>query len=158
VESYIMIGAPLLGTLILLLVPFFRRGGERHPIKRPWAVGAALMVVMSIGVLWNAGVHANWSPDFSAKPLPVSVIGDSTGFVYNGAQVMFKKGCFYCHNIAGDGGHRGPELTFVADRLTEDQMTIRIMNGGYNMPSYAGNMTPQELMEVLAFLKTRKSH
>ncbi|MEJ2637256.1 MAG: cytochrome b N-terminal domain-containing protein [Calditrichia bacterium] len=159
-EPYIMVGAPLLGTIVLLLVPFLKKGGggERHPLKRPWAVAATLMIVMSLGTLWVQGVHAPWSPDFTAKPLPVSVIGDSTGFVFEGAQLMHKKGCLYCHNIAGDGGHRGPELTHVADRLTEDQMTVRIMNGGYNMPAFAGSLSAEDLEKILAFLKTRKSH
>ncbi|MEJ2187346.1 MAG: cytochrome c [Gemmatimonadota bacterium] len=65
------------------------------------------------------------------------------------------KGCEYCHAVAGYGGHRGPDLTWVADRLTHDQMVIRIMNGGYNMPGFGSILSPVELSEIVAFLETR---
>ncbi len=57
--------------------------------------------------------------------------------------------------MAGTGGRRGPDLTSVADRLTEQQMILRILNGGYNMPSFAGSLNPADVTSLVAFLKSR---
>ena len=46
-------------------------------------------------------------------------------------------------------------MTTVGDRLSGDQMISRILNGGYNMPAYANNITPAELDRLVVFLKSR---
>jgi ubiquinol-cytochrome c reductase cytochrome b subunit len=156
-EDYVIILAPLVAVLVLLLLPIVFPAGERSPRKRPWAVASVLAIVVSVGVLWRAGVQADWSPDFSAQPLPDSVIGASAGPVHLGAELFAKRGCIYCHRVAGHGGRRGPDLTTVGDRLTEQQMIIRVLNGGYNMPGFGGILSAKELDQVVAFLKSRKA-
>lgn len=154
-ESYLMILGPLGLVVVLIAIPLLFNRGERSPWRRPWAVGVVGFTVLAIAILTIAGYETHWSPDFGAKPLPVSVIGTTEGPVYRGAQVFHYKGCEYCHTIGGHGGHRGPNLSTIADRLTTQELTVRIMNGGYNMPAFAGNLTPQELRDLLAFLETR---
>jgi mono/diheme cytochrome c family protein len=44
----------------------------------------------------------------------------------------------------------------VADRLSKNQMILKIANGGVNMPAYAANLTPAELDALVTFLQTRK--
>jgi ubiquinol-cytochrome c reductase cytochrome b subunit len=156
-ENYVIIGAPLLAGIVLLALPFFFNRGERSPVRRPWAFGIVISVVVMIGTLTVIGQQSPWSPDFSAQPLPESVIGASSGPIYEGAQLFHKKGCEYCHNIAGYGGHRGPDLTYVGDLLTRQEMTIRILNGGNLMPAFASNITPEELTLILDFLQSRKA-
>lgn len=154
-ETWVIRGAPLLLGVVLFLLPLVANRGERHPLRRPWALGSVLMIVVTIGVLWRLGVLAPWSPDFSAPPLPQAVIGPTSGPVPDGAQLFHQKGCEFCHTVAGYGGHRGPDLTEVGDRLSADQMTIRIVNGATNMPAYGSDLTPQQLDQLVAFLKSR---
>jgi ubiquinol-cytochrome c reductase cytochrome b subunit len=66
------------------------------------------------------------------------------------------KGCLNCHLIQGFGGRRGPDLTYIADKLTRDNMIIRIVNGGGNMPAFSSSLKPQEVDALVAFLETRK--
>jgi ubiquinol-cytochrome c reductase cytochrome b subunit len=156
-ENYVMILAPLVGGLVLLAVPFLSNRGERNWRRRPWAPAIVALIVMCVGVLWHAGVQAPWSPDFSAQPLTASIIGVSAGPVYEGGQVFNTKGCLYCHTISYHGGRRGPNLTYIGDRLNRNQMIIRITNGGYNMPAYANNITPSHLDALVVFLQSRKA-
>ena len=156
-ENYFIILGPLVVGVVLILLPFISGKGERNPLRRPWAMAAVAGIVIMVGTLWIAGERADWSPDFAATPLPVQVIGASSGPVYQGAQLFYSKGCEYCHNVAGYGGRRGPNLTTVGDRLTRDEMIIRIATGGTNMPPFGGNLTPQELNDLVSFLQSRKA-
>jgi ubiquinol-cytochrome c reductase cytochrome b subunit len=119
-------------------------------------VASVVVIVMMVGTLWLAGVHSDWSPNFHARPLPVSLIGTTNGPVFEGAQLFQSKGCINCHLIGQYGGRRGPDLTTVAQRLGPEQMILRLANGGVNMPAYAGNLTPQEMDDLVAFLQTRQ--
>ncbi len=157
VENYVIVLAPLLGALLLLSAPFISNRGERSVRRRPWAMLTVVFIIATIAALWHAGVQAHWSPDFDAVALPDRAIGATEGPVYDGAQVFNTKGCLYCHTIAGHGGKRGPDLSTIGDDRTADQLTIRILNGGYNMPAYANNITPEELSNVVAFLESRKA-
>ena len=155
-EQYFLVFGPLIVGIILIALPFVFNRGERSPWRRPWAVAAVLMTVVMIATLWIEGVKSPWSPNFNASPLSTSIVGATNGPVFIGAQLFHDKGCLNCHLIAGDGGRRGPDLTAVADRLSKDQMVLKIANGGVNMPAYAANLTPAEMDALVAFLQTRK--
>jgi ubiquinol-cytochrome c reductase cytochrome b subunit len=154
-ENYFIILAPLLFVAFLLVPPLFFNKGERSPWLRPWAIALVIGIWTTIGTLWVQGANSPWSPDFTAKPLPTSVVGAASGPVYEGAQLFHSKGCEYCHEISGYGGHRGPTLSYVGERLTNDQITIRIVSGGTNMPAFGGILEASELRELAAFLESR---
>ena len=115
-----------------------------------------MLVIVMVGILWLQGAQSDWSPNFDAQPLPVSVIGATSGPVYKGGQLFFSKGCEYCHTISGYGGKRGPNLSTIGSRLTPNDIIYRILNGGTNMPPYADNMSPDDLSALVAFLESRK--
>lgn len=153
-EIYFIVMGPSIAAIVLLLIPLWNRG-ERSPTRRPWAIASVVAICLMVGSLWIAGIRSPWSPDFTAVPLPPAVVGATAGPVDAGAHLFYDKGCEFCHTIAGHGGQRGPDLTSVGDRLTPAQMTWRILNGGTNMPAFAGNLTPEQLDALIAFLKSR---
>jgi ubiquinol-cytochrome c reductase cytochrome b subunit len=155
-ENAFMVFAPLVVGFILILLPFVFPHGERSARRRPWAIALVLMVCLMIGTLWVAGAKAHWSPNFNAEPLPTKVIGATSGPVAQGARVFYDKGCLNCHLIERYGGRRGPNLTLIGNKLTRDQMILRISNGGLNMPAYAGNLTPEQMDQLVAFLQSRQ--
>jgi ubiquinol-cytochrome c reductase cytochrome b subunit len=155
-EKYFMVFGPMLVGIVFIALPFISNHGERSPRRRPWAVASVLMTVVMIATLWMAGAQSKWSPNFDAQPLPPSVVGATHGPVFIGAQLFLAKGCLNCHLVEDDGGRRGPDLTDVADRLSKNQMILRISNGGVNMPAFAGNLTPTEMDALVAFLQSRK--
>ena len=158
VEDYVMVLAPLLVGLILLSPPFLSNRGERSMRHRPWAPILVLFALASIGALWRAGVRERWMPDFTALPLTAGSVAAEGGRLPAGAVVFNTKGCLYCHTISGHGGTRGPDLTDVGRRLSHDQVVVRILDGGPNMPAYAKNLTPQQLDTLTVFLESRSHH
>jgi ubiquinol-cytochrome c reductase cytochrome b subunit len=153
-ETWVILGGPLVVILGLLALPLLSNKGERAASRRPWAVATVIVAVTAVVVLTIYGAKSPWSPQFNARPLAEQVPA-LAGANSSGARVFFDKGCIYCHDIAGDGGHRGPNLSRVGDRLTEGQLILRINNGGHNMPAFAGRITRDELTELVAFLKSR---
>jgi len=155
-ENYFMVLTPLLIGLVLFSVPLVSNRGERHPARRPLAVSVVVFIFSGIVALTVAGWNESWSPHVDAAPLTADIIGASSGPVYEGAMVFNTMGCLFCHTIEGHGGKRGPNLTWIADRLTRDQLTLRIMNGAYNMPVFGRILSTEETENLLDFLSTRK--
>ncbi len=154
-ELWFILGVPILGFLVLFCLPLFSNKGHRAPSKRPWAVGIVIASFASFIVLTMYGYREPWSPDFDVPELPQSVIGAEQGPVFEGARLVHSKGCLYCHEINGYGGHRGPNLSNIGQQLSRANLIIRINNGGYNMPSFASSLNSQELSNIIDFLMTR---
>jgi ubiquinol-cytochrome c reductase cytochrome b subunit len=154
-EDWVILLGPLVFGLALFLLPLLADRGERSPVRRPWSIVIVIAIVVIIAYYGNVGHIAPWSPRLEAQPLPVGVVGASSGPVADGARVFYEKGCEFCHTVAGNGGIRGPDLTYAADRLTPAQITTRIFSGAPNMPSYTGNLTQEQLSSLLAFLDSR---
>lgn len=155
-EDFVIIAAPLGFAVIMVALPFLSNRGERHPLRRPWAIVIVIATILIIASFSNLGDRSPWSPDFNAQRLPAAVVNSTDPAVVRGAELFHTKGCEYCHHVSGYGGFRGPELTRIGDLLDERQLTIRIINGGTNMPAFAGNVTHEELADLVAFLKSRK--
>ena len=158
IESYIMILAPLIIFGTMFLLPFFFNRGERSIRRRPWAVTWVMVVVVGVLGLWREGRIAPWSPRFQSPPLPNSLPATASSAALQGQVLFHDRGCEYCHTINGLGGLRGPNLSNVGNRLTEQDFVIRIMNGGQNMPAFGGILSPEEVRDLVAYLETRKLH
>jgi len=157
-EDWFILLFPVFLVVGMLTPPFISNTGERSARRRPWAVAIVVVVVGSVLALWQEGVNEYWTPRFEATPVPKTAIGTTDSDIEKGAKVFNDRGCLYCHVISGHGGRRGPDLTDVGERLSPDQITIRIVNGGVNMPAYAGNMSAEELKQVTKFLESRRPH
>ncbi|SDU22682.1 ubiquinol-cytochrome c reductase cytochrome b subunit [Verrucomicrobium sp. GAS474] len=155
-EDYIILGAPAFLGILLFAVPFLSNSGHRSPSKRPWSVVALITAYLFVGGFWVAGEKMDWTPKVHPKPITAEFIGATEGPIWHGAQLFQDKGCYNCHQMGHDGGKKGPDLTFVGDRLKKDNLVIRINMGGVNMPGYAGNMEANDLRDLVAFLEDRK--
>jgi ubiquinol-cytochrome c reductase cytochrome b subunit len=143
-EGYVMILGPALICVLLLAAPLLNNRGERAPSRRPWSIAVVLLSVIMIGSLWIAGANSPWSPNFDPQPLPEKVVGATSGPMYTGAKLFRDKGRLNCRLIDGYGGRRGPDLTYVGDRLAESDIVIRIVNDGVNVPAF-GNHSRQRI-------------
>jgi ubiquinol-cytochrome c reductase cytochrome b subunit len=156
IEDLFIIGFPLLLGVLFLMLPFVASAGERSPRRRPWAVGIVTLSVVSIAALVNVGSVAPWSPDLGNPTLPAQVTQSLSPTAAQGARAFEQRGCIDCHRIAGVGGLRGPDLTRVGSRLSNDELTWRILSGGGNMPAYGTILTPQEAGALVEFLAGRR--
>lgn len=156
-ESYIMVLLPAGIFLSMFLLPVFFNKGERIATRRPWAIAWVVLVVASVTILWREGKVAGWSPRFLARGLSTAAYNASDPVVHKGAILFHDKGCEYCHEIHGQGGIRGPDLSNVADRLNNQQIERRILNGGYNMPSFARILDSDQVNELVTFLSTMRT-
>ncbi|MBV9173429.1 MAG: cytochrome c, partial [Chloroflexi bacterium] len=156
VEDWFIIGFPLLLGLMFVLLPFLAPTGERSPRRRPWAVGFVAVFGVSVAALVSLGSAAPWSPDLTVSQLAPQTTQGLTGPAAQGAQLYQQRGCINCHAIAGVGGQRGPDLTRVGTRLSTDELTWRILNGGRNMPAFGTILTPDQTNDLVQFLSQQR--
>ena len=156
-ETPILLIAPLIGIVVLLLLPFFAGEGEKSWKRRPIAVLVILVAAVSLGTLTHLGEHTPWSPvmdAWSGQPIPVAYLKNRTPLEHQGALIFQSKQCHNCHSLGGEGGKRGPALDQVAVRLTPDQLVRQVIQGGGNMPAYGKNLSPAETTALVKFLET----
>jgi menaquinol-cytochrome c reductase cytochrome b/c subunit len=140
------IGIPTLCLVLLLLLPFIDRNAERHPLKRPIAMLAAIATILAMGYLTVEGALAGAPTEIELKTAPQYEAGKS---------VAASSGCLGCHRI-GENGNAGPgpELTDIGDRLRAPAIRRTLLNPTAPMPSYRGlsENNPKQFNELVAFL------
>ena len=95
-----------------------------------------------------------WSGDAT----PVKYLQNRSPLERQGALVLQYKQCRNCHSLGGVGGLRGPALDAIAARMTEDQMTRQVLQGGGNMPAYGNALSPAETTALVSFLRTLRGN
>jgi len=151
-ESVVLgtIGIPTICLVLLLAVPFIDVRTERRLSRRPVAVVASVLVILSMGILTYKGATAK-------EALGTELLADvphwaeKQGFSDNkkavaGAQIFAVAGCLNCHTYLGVGGGfaGAPELT--AEGAKNKGIAFQIahlkcpacVNPGSPMPSFAG--------------------
>ena len=144
------VGLPTVLLVLLLAIPFIDLRSERRLSRRPVAIVASILVVLSMGVLTLKGATAKEAlgselvghvPTWAAKE----------GFTGNqqaigGAKLFAVAGCMNCHTYNGDGGKNlgAPELTAEGAKNKGAAFQIAhlkcpaCVNPGSPMPSFGG--------------------
>jgi len=139
------LGIPTICLLLLLLLPFYDRSAERHPLKRPIAMVGAVATVATMAYLSILG----------ALPGPPSEIEIPVAMQYEpGKAVAATSGCLACHTIGHNGGTVGPDLTTIGDKLGPDAIVRTLVNPTAPMPSYEGlsKKRPKQFKELVSFI------
>ena len=156
-ETPFLLIAPVVLIGALLLLPLVAGEGEKHWSRRPVAVLMVALIAVTLGVFTRLGSYTPWSPIMDAwtsDPVPVEYLHGRTPLERQGALVLQEKQCRNCHSLGGLGGLRGPALDSIATRMTEDQITRQVLQGGGNMPSYGNALNPAETTALVRFLLT----
>jgi hypothetical protein len=161
------IGLPTVLLVILIAVPFIDIRPERRLLRRPVAIVASILVVISMGVLTYKGATAKESlgSELAAK---VPSWAKTQGFTGNqqaigGAKLFAVSGCLNCHTYLGlGGGFAGaPDLTAEGAKQKGIDFQIRHLenpagvNPGSPMPSFQGLGTAN-LRKLATFLEASK--
>jgi mono/diheme cytochrome c family protein len=161
------IGVPTLCLVLLLVLPFVDLRTERRLSRRPVAVVAAALVVLSMGVLTYKGATAK---EAIKSEVQAAVPGwaKKQGFANNkeavaGANLFVGSGCTNCHTYLGVGssnlgapdlsaeGAKGKGIQFQVNHLT----CPSCVNPGSPMPPFAALGT-DNLHKLAAFLEASK--
>ena len=159
------IGVPTIALVLLIGLPFLDRRRVRRPSARPVAMVAAVLTIVSMGVLTWKGATAKealaseviqdvprWA---STEHLPASALP--------GAKLFATAGCTACHTYAGSGGSNlgAPDLTAIGSRNLGIQFQINhlkcpsCVNPGSPMPPFA-SLGDARLRQLAIFLESSK--
>jgi mono/diheme cytochrome c family protein len=144
------IGIPTVALMLLLLLPFYDRNPERHPLKRPIAMIGAVATVAAMTYLSVLGAIAG----------PPSEIDIAVAPQYQrGADVVAASGCLGCHKIGENGNTLGPNLTEIGDRLGRDAIARTLVNPTSPMPSYQSlkDTEPKQFDELVNFVASLRA-
>jgi menaquinol-cytochrome c reductase cytochrome b/c subunit len=161
------VGIPTILLVILLVLPFLDRRLERRLSRRPVAVVAAALTVLSMGVLTYKGATAQEAIASEVKAA-IPSWEKKQGFAGNkqavaGANLFAESGCTNCHTYLGTGstnlgapdlsaeGAKGKGIQFQIDHLK----CPSCVNPGSPMPPFAA-LGEANLRLLATFLEASK--
>jgi mono/diheme cytochrome c family protein len=168
-ESVILatVGIPTIALILLLILPFVDVRRERRLSRRPVAVVAAVLTVLSMGVLTYKGATAQ---EAIASEVKAAIPGwaKKEGFAGNkvalaGANLFAESGCTNCHTYLGTGSSNlgAPDLTSEGAKNKGIQFQIdhlkcpSCVNPGSPMPAFA-SLGEERLRQLATFLEASK--
>ncbi len=155
------VGIPTLALILLIGLPFYDRRREKRPSRRPVAMIAAVLTVISMATLTWKGATATEALG-SELILLVPEWAEEQGFAddpvaVRGAELFAVTGCLNCHTYLGQGsGTLGaPDLSDVGDRYDVPTLVRYLTNpaefGNTVMGSYA-YLGEENLQDLSTFL------
>jgi menaquinol-cytochrome c reductase cytochrome b/c subunit len=159
------VGIPNILLVLLLALPFIDTRRERRLTRRPVAVVAAILTIVSMGVL-------TWKGATAKEALASEVILDVPAWVkaeslppaaVPGAKLFAVSGCTACHTYNGSGSSNlgAPDLTAIGARKLGIQFQINhlkcpsCVNPGSPMPKFA-SLGEKRLHQLAVFLEASK--
>jgi mono/diheme cytochrome c family protein len=159
------VGIPTILLIILISMPFLDTRRERRLLRRPVAIVATVLVVLSMGVLTYKGATAK-------EALASEVIKDVPSWVKEnnlppaavpGAKLFASSGCTACHTYLGSGGSQlgAPDLSDIGTKNLGVDFQIRhlqcpsCVNPGSPMPKFA-SLGEANLRKLAIFLEASK--
>jgi menaquinol-cytochrome c reductase cytochrome b/c subunit len=152
------IGVPTICMILLFLLPFYDRGPERRPERRPIATSAGIFTIVAMAFLTYMGANAGSPNSIDMKP-PSSLTGAALTEWNKGKLVAAQSGCLACHKIGENGNDGpGPQLTHVGSRVPEQAIGQTLRNPTAPMPSFASlaRTQPQKFKALVSFLSQLK--
>ncbi len=144
------VGIPTICLVLLLLLPFYDRGPERHPLRRPIAMTAALATFAAMTYLTVLGALAGPPSEIALKTKPQ---------FEKGKEVMAASGCLGCHKVGENGNTLGPNLTNIGDRLGRQAIARTLVNPPSFMPNFQKlqREKPEEFDQLVRYVASLKS-
>jgi menaquinol-cytochrome c reductase cytochrome b/c subunit len=159
------VGVPTIALILLIGLPFLDRRRERRISARPVAMVAAVLTIISMGVL-------TWKGATAKEALASEVIRDVPKWVADerlpanarpGAKLFASAGCTACHTYDGSGGSNlgAPDLTAIGTRNLGIQFQINhlkcpsCVTPGSPMPKFA-SLGDARLNQLAIFLEASK--
>ena len=159
------VGIPNILLVLLLALPFIDVRMERRLSRRPVAVVAAVLTIVSMGVL-------TWKGATAKEALASEVILDVPSWVkaehlpaaaIPGAKLFAVSGCTACHTYSGSGGSAlgAPDLTAIGSRGLGVDFQIKHLKDpssvtpGSPMPKFA-SLGDARLRQLAIFLEASK--
>ena len=155
------IGVPTIAMILLFLLPFYDRGPERRPERRPIATTAGIFTIAAMGFLTYMGANAGSPTTIDMKtPDRVAEQGGQVLAAFNaGKQVAPQAGCLACHKIGENGNDGpGPPLTHIGARLPRQAIARTLINPTAPMPSFVKLQRdePEKFDNLVEFLSQLK--
>ena len=143
------VGIPTICLVLLLLLPFYDRGPERHPLRRPIATTAGIATIAAMAYLTVLGALAGSPTEIDLATSPQ---------YEEGKEITASSGCLGCHKIGENGNTLGPNLTDVGARLGPDAIARTLINPTSPMPSYASlrEENPEQFDKLVQYVASLK--
>jgi len=168
-ESVILatVGIPTILLILLLVLPFIDTRRERRLSRRPVAIVAAALTIVSMGALTYKGATAQ---EAIASEVKAAIPGwaQKQGFADNeealaGANLFAESGCTNCHTYLGTGSSNlgAPDLSDEGAKNKGIQFQIdhlkcpSCVNPGSPMPAFAA-LGEERLRQLATFLEASK--
>jgi quinol---cytochrome c reductase cytochrome c subunit, bacillus type len=148
------VGIPTLCLILLILLPFYDRGPERRPERRPVATTAGILTIAAMAYLTYLGAVAG-SPTEIALEAPSDLKGAALQKYEAGKLVTAQSGCLACHKIGENGnGGPGPNLTKIGERLPREAIARSLVKPTAPMPSFVALQRdePEKFDNLVDFL------